>query len=270
MPIYAIAELEIHYVDQGQGEPLLFLPDNILAASAYKEEFDHLAQRFRVIVMDYPGRGRSARQDPYPDEHEYDLWGYWADLGCHLLQELGIEACHLVGSHGGALVALHVAGQQARQHDIRPLSAVCDSFLPEMDMRSLHRMLDRREHYYRRQSRNLAQQHGEDWRAVVDADTAFVRRMADRGGYAVPVATLNGIACPTLLTGCLADPRTPGIAAQYARLAERIPDCSVYLASETGHPHIEYPWLKSNAVLWRAQSDLFWEGRGHGSPTAGE
>ncbi len=269
MPHYAIGELEIHYIDQGEGDTLLFLPDNILAASAYQEEINHLAQRFRVIAMDYPGRGRSARRDPYPDEHLYDLWGYWADLGCHLLQELEIDACHLVGSHGAALTALHVAGKQARQHDIRPLSAVCDSFLPEMDMRSLHRMLDTREHYYRRQHGNLAQQHGDDWRAVVDADSTFMRGMANQGGYAVPVSTLNGIACPTLLTGCLTDPRTPGIAQQYARLAEQIPDCSLYLASTAGHPHIEYPWLKGNPALWRAQATLFWDALEHGSAGTG-
>jgi pimeloyl-ACP methyl ester carboxylesterase len=120
-------------------------------------------------------------------------------------------------------------------------------------------MLDTREHYYRRQHRSLAQQHGEDWRAVVDADTAFLRGLADRGGYVLPVAMLNGIPCPALLIGCLADPRTPGIAAQYARLAEQIPQCSVYLASDAGHPYIEYPFLKSNPALWRLQVGSFWD-----------
>jgi pimeloyl-ACP methyl ester carboxylesterase len=269
MPHYAIAELDIYYVDQGEGEALLFLPDNILAVSSYEAEIAELAQHFRVIAPDYPGRGLSARSDPYPDEHAYDLWGYWADLGCHLLQELGIGACHLAGSHGGALTALHVAGKQARQHDITPLSAICDSFLPDMGTRDLHRMLDTREHYYRRQHRNLALQHGEDWRAVVDADTAFLRRTATQGGYAVATSILNGITCPTLLTGSLTDPRTPGIAAQYARLAEQIPHCSLYLAADAGHPHIEYPWLKSNPALWRAQATLFWEAHGYGGAVTG-
>jgi pimeloyl-ACP methyl ester carboxylesterase len=260
MPQVAISELELHYTEQGTGDVLLLLPDNILAASAYQDEIAYLSQRFRVIALDYPARGGSSRHDPYPDEHAYDLWGYWADLACHLLQELGVTACHILGSQGGALAALHVAGKQAQQHGLTSLSVVADSFLPDMDARSLHRMLDTREHYYRRQHRNLAQQHGDDWRAVVDADTAFLRGMAERGGYAMPVATLNGISCPVLLTGCLTDPRTPGMAAQYARLAEQIPICSVYLVATAGHPYIEYPLLKSNTALWRAQAGLFWDG----------
>jgi pimeloyl-ACP methyl ester carboxylesterase len=259
LPELAIAELRIHYEMQGEGEALLLLPDDILAVSAYQDEIEHLAERFSVIAADYPGRGLSSREDPYPDEHAYDLWGYRADLACHLLQDLGVTDCHIVGSQGGALVALHVAGKQARLHGIRPLSVIADSLTPDMDSRALHRILDTREHYYRRQHRSLAQQHGDDWRAVVDADTAFLRQMASRGGYALAPAILNGVACPTLLLGCLADPRTPGIAAQYARLAELIPDCCMYLAATAGHPHIEYPLLKSDPILWRTQAALFWD-----------
>lgn len=258
MPRFAIGGLDLHYLDQGAGDVLLILPDNIHAASAYVQEAERWASRMRVIVMDYPDRGLSDRNGLYPDEQEYDLWGYWADLGCHLLQHLGVARCHLLGSFGGALTALHVAGQQAAQHGITPLSLVADSFLPDMDARTLHRALDRREHFYTRQRAALRAQHGDQWRVVVDADTAALRALASRGGYSVPAALLMAIPCPVLLTGSLNDPRTPGIAGQYARLAETIRHCSLHLEARGGHRYIEYPFMWSNASLFARECDQFW------------
>ncbi len=257
MPIIDIGEQHIYYVERGEGDVLLLFPDNVHAAAGYERELEAFSQRFRVLAFDYPGFGRSTREVKYQDEIDYDLWGYRADLACHLLLELEIEAAYALGAGLGALAALHFAGKQAPQHRITPLGLIADSFLADWDGRTLHRLLDKRDHYYRRRVKSLGQQHGEDWQAVLDADTAYLRRLADRGGYAVPDYVLNAIPCPTLLTGHLQDPLLPGLAAEFARLSALIPRCALFLAADAGHPYIEHPLMWSDPQGFRAVVERF-------------
>lgn len=257
MPQIDVAQQEIHYIEKGSGDTFLIFPDNLHSSAAYADEMEHFADGFQVLSFDYPGRGESTREVRYRDEREVDLWGHFADFACHLLMELGIEGCYVLGSGLGALAALHFAGKQAKQHGLEAMGVIADSFQANLDARTLHRWLDTREHYYVRNAKALQEQHGDDWRQVVDADTVFLRRLADRGGYEVQDAVLNAIPCPTLLTGHVRDPVTPHIAGEFARLSALIPDCTVYLASGAGHPYIEHPWSKSNPDAFRALSALF-------------
>ena len=186
MPIVNIADIEIFFTKTGSGEPFLIFPDNHLSSLAYKKEIDHFANHFEVIAFDYPTMGKSTHQVKYPDERQVDYWGFWADLACHLLTELEINRCFALGVGGGALTALHFAGKQAVQHNIKMGGLILDSFLADWDNRTLHRWLDAREHFYVRNEKSLLEQHGEDWRSVVDEDTEFLRTLANHGGYAVP------------------------------------------------------------------------------------
>ncbi len=257
MPSIEVGDQAIHFRDEGSGDALLIFPDHMHTGLAHNGEFGHFRDRFRVIALDRPGTGGSTREVKYLDEYDVDLWGFWADLACHALLELGIDGCHVMGAGGGALAALHLAGQQARQHELAVLGVVADSFLPEFDGRTLHRALDVRDHYCVRREKSLRDEHGDDWRQVVEVDTSALRRIADRGGYALPTFVLKGIVCPTLLTGHLGDPQTPGIAHAYARASDSIPDCSLLLSSGPGHPFVAHPLMWSDPDLFRAAVDLF-------------
>lgn len=118
----------------------------------------------------------------------------------------------------GPLSARHFAGRQASLHKINVLAAIADSFLADLDHRTLHRWLDAREHYSIRRVRRMERLHGQDWRSVVEADTAALRTLADRGGYSLPTSVLRGVRCPVLLSGNLRDPLTLGIAEQFAQM----------------------------------------------------
>ncbi len=258
MPTIEIAEQDLHVTEKGSGDVLLVCPGNLHSSHAYGDEISYFSNRFRVISFDYPGTGRSTRQVMYRDEREYDLWNYRADLACHLLLALGIEGCFVLGAGGGALAALHFAGTQARLHGLSVRGVVADSFLAQLPSRALHRSLDRREHHYARNAAALREQHGDDWRQVVDQDTAFLREMADRGGYGLPDFVLNAISCPVLLTGSLKDPLTPGVAGEYARISGIVPDCSLHLASTSGHRSgEEHPLMWTDPVSFRTVADLF-------------
>lgn len=260
MPIIPLGETQIFYTLSGQGkDTLLLFPDNLHAAQAYEQEIARFSNRFQVLAFDYPGFGQSSHAWCCPDEQEVDYFGFRADLACHLLAALNISACHVLGTGGGALAALHFAGRQAALHKLQPLSLVADSFLADFDSRSLHRWLDVREHFYVRNIRRMEAWHGANWRTLADADTGFLRGMAARGGYAIPEKFINTIPCPTLLTGHLQDPALPGIAQEYARLSNLIPNCSICLSGTAGHPTIERPFLWSNPAVFSRITELFWQ-----------
>ncbi|MEE4195585.1 MAG: alpha/beta hydrolase [Anaerolineae bacterium] len=257
MPFAEIGELKIYYDRIGSGEPLVLFPDNLLASSAYQREIDHFATSFEVIAFDYPGRGKSTHATFYPDEQELDLWGFWADMACHLLQTLNLDHAYAVGIGGGAMAALHFAGNQAHQHHLKVCGVIADSFLADWDARTLHRWLDVREHYYVRNQPLLETLHGKNWRTLMDQDTDFIRRLADHGGYQVPDAFMNAITCPVLLTGHQQDHTLPNIAREYARISQLIPNCDLYLSAQRNHPFIERPYAASDSTMFLTMADLF-------------
>ncbi len=92
---------------------------------------------------------------------------------------------------------------------------------------------------------------GDDWEAVIEADTDLLLRIADRGGRLAP-PSLETIAAPVLFTATLDDTLLPNVAAQLGSMTERIPDARLYLTKGGGHPLM---WSKPDE--FRAVCDLF-------------
>jgi pimeloyl-ACP methyl ester carboxylesterase len=164
-----------------------------------------------------------------------------------------------LGVGGGALTGLHFAGKQAQDHKITVQGLILDSFLPEMDQRTLHRWLDVREHYYVRNEKSLAEQHGVNWRAVVDQDTSYLRQLADQGGYQIPEFMLTAITCPTLLTGHLEDQILPGLAQAYAQISRLVPNCSIFISAKANHPSLERPFIWTDSECFKKVADVFFQ-----------
>ena len=62
----------IHYVDEGEGQPILMCHGNPTWSFLYRNVIKALRGRFRCVAMDYPGFGLSARPAGYgytPPEH---------------------------------------------------------------------------------------------------------------------------------------------------------------------------------------------------------
>ncbi|ORW10175.1 alpha/beta fold hydrolase [Mycobacterium kyorinense] len=102
-----VAGKPIFFAEAGSGPAVVMLHGGGPGASGvsnYSRNIDALAARFRVIVPDMPGYGRSAKcvdQD--------DPFGYLADMIRGLLDELGIDTAHLVGNSYGGAAALRLA-----------------------------------------------------------------------------------------------------------------------------------------------------------------
>ena len=98
---------EIHLSETGDGFPVLMLHGGGPGASGvsnYSRNIAALAERFRVIIPDMPGYGRSAkrvnRKDPFGGLARYMLG---------LLDALDIQTAHVIGNSLGGAVALRMA-----------------------------------------------------------------------------------------------------------------------------------------------------------------
>ncbi len=102
-----VAGKRIFYAEAGSGTPVVMLHGGGPGASGvsnYSRNIDALAQRFRVIVPDMPGYGRS---DKGVDQS--DPFGYLANMIRGLLDELGLSTAHLIGNSYGGSAALRLA-----------------------------------------------------------------------------------------------------------------------------------------------------------------
>jgi 4,5:9,10-diseco-3-hydroxy-5,9,17-trioxoandrosta-1(10),2-diene-4-oate hydrolase len=104
----AVAGQPIFVTETGTGTapPVVMLHGGGPGASGisnYSRNIGALAKQFRVIVPDLPGYGRSTKR-----VEQDDPFGYLADLVRGLLDELGIDAAHLIGNSYGGAAALRL------------------------------------------------------------------------------------------------------------------------------------------------------------------
>jgi pimeloyl-ACP methyl ester carboxylesterase len=80
--------LRLHYIDEGQGEPVVMLHGNPTWSFYYRHLIDALRDRSRVIVPDHIGCGLSDKPDDA--RYDYTLASRVADLDA-LLDHLGLD-----------------------------------------------------------------------------------------------------------------------------------------------------------------------------------
>jgi 4,5:9,10-diseco-3-hydroxy-5,9,17-trioxoandrosta-1(10),2-diene-4-oate hydrolase len=105
-------ETRLHYHEAGQGPALVLLHGSgpgVSGWSNFRGNFPVFAERFRTVVLDMPGFGRSARPETF--DRAYPRVA--ADALLRLIDELGIERAHLFGNSMGGYVALEFAHAHA-------------------------------------------------------------------------------------------------------------------------------------------------------------
>jgi len=97
----------VHYVDEGEGPPLLMLHGNPTYSLLYRQIVDGLRDRFRCIAIDYPGFGLSTAPAGYgftPAEH--------AAVVEHFVNELDLRDVTLMTQDWGGPIGFAVATRQ--------------------------------------------------------------------------------------------------------------------------------------------------------------
>jgi 2-hydroxy-6-oxonona-2,4-dienedioate hydrolase/4,5:9,10-diseco-3-hydroxy-5,9,17-trioxoandrosta-1(10),2-diene-4-oate hydrolase len=103
----AVGGREVFVAEAGSGPAVMLLHGGGPGASGvtnYSRNIDALAERYRVLVPDMPGYGRSTK-----GIDKSDPFGCLADAMSGLLDALGIETAHLVGNSYGGAAALRLA-----------------------------------------------------------------------------------------------------------------------------------------------------------------
>jgi len=93
-------DIELHYTQQGAGEPLVLLHGNGEDSTYFEHQVGFLAKRFRVVAPDTRGHGKTPRGTA-----PFTLEQFACDLG-EFLDGLGIGAAHLLGFSDGANIAM--------------------------------------------------------------------------------------------------------------------------------------------------------------------
>lgn len=98
-----VGELDIHYLNGGQGDPLIIIHGGGDGARAWVKNMEELAKDYAIYVPDLPGFGLSQPMDG--DYYIPELVEFVDDFS----YQLGLESFHLVGHSLGGGIALSYA-----------------------------------------------------------------------------------------------------------------------------------------------------------------
>ena len=228
MPYFKWKGHRLAYRERGEGDLLLVLPGNTASSMCHDGELAYWSDRWRVASLDYLGTGGSDRVEVWADD--------WFDQGAHqaaaLVESLGYATCTVMGTSGGAVVALLLAAL----YPDRVRAVIADSFEERFPLEQAQTSLipDRAQRTAGQASFWQAA-HGADWEQVVDADTQMLVRLAERGGDWFK-GRLERIRCPVLLTATREDDLVPDAGRQVLAVSAQLADCRVFVNSRGGHP----------------------------------
>ena len=96
-------DIQLHYIEQGSGQPLILLHGNGEDSSYFVHQISHFSQNYRVIAIDTRGHGQSPR-----GEKPFTIKQFAEDLH-DFMDEKGIEKAHILGFSDGGNIALTFA-----------------------------------------------------------------------------------------------------------------------------------------------------------------
>lgn len=119
--------IEVHYVDKGKGQPLIFIPGWSFSIEPFEKQIDYFAERYRVIAVDPRSHGKSTISVV---RNTYDVQG--EDIA-KLIGHLGLEGVIFVSWSFGGLTSWAYVEQQGIDHvkaviniDVSPRSLSSD------------------------------------------------------------------------------------------------------------------------------------------------
>jgi pimeloyl-ACP methyl ester carboxylesterase len=230
MPKFKFDHKDVYYKTVGEGKPLILLHGNSVSSVMFNQVLDDYARDFKVILVDFPGHGKSQRVDKF----ETDFWFYNAKVVYGLILHLGLQKVSVIGTSGGAMVALNLGLEHPECVDF----VVADSFEGEFPLASYMDSLET--------DRNSAKQipdakafwqacHGDDWEKVVDLDTQMLIEFVETGKpfFHKPISELK---VPALLTGSKQDEYCDHLDKIYNDLKTQNKKLTIHLFPEGNHP----------------------------------
>lgn len=224
---------KIYYQVIGEGKPLMFLHGDTASSQMFELILPFYQNDYQIILIDFLGCGKSERVSAFPVE----LWFDQALQTIALIEYLKIKNVHLIGTSGGAWVAMNVALERP---DLIG-KVVADSF----DGRSLHSHFSEelvREREKAMNDDNASQFYwwcqGDDWKEVVEANTQSLLQLVQ---LEKPLfhKDLKEFKNPILLTGSLKDTMVrKDLTKEYQEMIEIIGHGDIHMFETGEHPLI--------------------------------
>jgi pimeloyl-ACP methyl ester carboxylesterase len=102
-----IQDYHIHYVEVGEGEPILLIPGAFSTYRHWNRIIPYLSKHYKLLCVDYLGVGDS---DKPRSGFGYTI-GEQADVFAKMIEKLKISKVHIIGVSYGGAIALNLAAR---------------------------------------------------------------------------------------------------------------------------------------------------------------
>lgn len=233
MAYFTYQSKRIFYRELGNGKPVLMLHGNTASSKMFEPLLPLYQDNFKVVLIDFLGNGKSDRLEKFPA----DMWFSQAQQVIALIEHLDYRNVNLVGTSGGAWVAINTALERPDLIE----KVIADSF----DGRTLAKdflknLLSERNFAknddFARQFYEWCQ--GADWESVVDLDTKALTECAEKKLplFHKPLETLG---VPILFLGSLEDTMCrKDMQKEYKEMEQLVLNGKAYFFQTGGHPAI--------------------------------
>ena len=222
--------VQIYYEEQGSGEPLVLLHGFFQSTQAWDDLAPEFAEKFRVIVMDLRGHGRSSfpqGQFRHGDAAE-DVFG--------VLDHLGIDQFSAVGFSSGGMTLLHMATQQPARVRAMVLDGA-QTYFSDSD-RSIKIAMPL-EPPNQREWEELRRYRQDDDERILNLRRQFIVMAEDYDDMSFTPARLGQITARTLVVQGERDPYCP--ISMAVEMYESIPNANLWIVPNGGHGvHLQF------------------------------
>jgi pimeloyl-ACP methyl ester carboxylesterase len=230
MAYFKFNDFKIYYRELGEGSPLIIIHGDTASSKMFIPELKFYSKNFRVIIVDLVGQGKSQRIDKLP----LNYWDYNADMIIELCRHIDIKDVNLLGTSGGAIVALNVVLKQPKLFN----RIIIDSFMGEkLPYDFAKKIADDREIAKNKLSSRLFwfAMHGFDWKNVIDQSTDMLIDFSrDIGDFFK--SELSSIENNILITGSLEDDLIPDIQKALKAIHLKIKNSRLIIFESGKHP----------------------------------
>lgn len=241
MSFFKWADHQIYYQIQGNGPLLLVLPGNTASSACYLGEIEYFSRHYRVASLDFLGTGKSDRLTKWTT----DWWFQAVKQAKGLIEHLEYENCMLVGTSGGAVIALLMAINFP--NIIK--TVIADSCVERFSEQILEKsVIQERKLLTESQIKFWEYAHGDDWKQVIEADTNMVTEFTKSGGDWF-LGRLSEIICPVLFTASRKDTALNNIIYHISKMSEQVQNSRLYISDKGDHP---FMWSSSEEFRYIA------------------
>jgi pimeloyl-ACP methyl ester carboxylesterase len=243
MSYFKYVDKNVYFKIYGDGTPLIMLHGNTSSSKIFSKMAKALGEKFKVILIDLPGYGKSDRPESLP----LDFWYENAFVVAGLIKYLGLGKTAILGTGGGAILAINIA----LEFPDTVLAVIADSFEGESSVGSYVEKLE--------EDRRIAMKivggsffwklmNGKDWKKVVEQDTLMIKSHHEKVGRFFH-KSLEELKCPVLLMGGLKDRYIPNISEVYRDLEKKIPKSETVIFENGRHPALLYCMKDSIGIV---------------------